>query len=89
MWLRHKQGPLDKEFIYALLDDQSDAYFIKDTVLENLRINGPQVQLKLSTVLAEEVVTCKKIDGLGVQGLSEATSIRLPGVYSRGDIPAK
>lgn len=62
--LRHKQGPLDKEFIYALLDDQSDAYFIKDTVLENLRINGPQVQLKLSTVLAEEVVTCKKIDGL-------------------------
>ena len=79
MWPLHKQVPQGKEFVYALLDNQSDAYFIKDTVEENLRINGPQVQLKLSTVLAEGVVTCKKIDGLTVQGLNEATSICLPG----------
>ena len=89
VWLHHKQGPQDKELVYALLDDQSDACFIKDKVLEKLRVNGPQVQLKLSKVQAVEVVTCKKIDGLTVQGLNEATSIRLPGVYSSGDIPAK
>ena len=42
-----------------------------------------------STVLAEEVITCKRIDGLIVQGVSEATSVCLPGAYSLEDIPAK
>ena len=70
MWLRHKQGPQNKELIYALLDDQSDVCFIKDAVLEKLRVNGPQVQLKLSTVLKLSRVRSKKIDGLIVQGLS-------------------
>ena len=31
VWLRHKQDPQDKELVYALLDDQSDACFIKDS----------------------------------------------------------
>ena len=89
VWLRHEQGLQDKQLVYALLDDQSDACFIKDTVLEKLQANGPEVQLKLSTVLAEEVITCKRIDGLIVQGVNEATSVRLPGAYTREDIPAK
>ena len=50
-------------------------------VLEKLQANGPEAQLKLSTVLAEEVITCKRIDDLTVQGVNEANSIRLPGVY--------
>lgn len=89
VWLHHEQSPQDKQLVYALLDDQSDACFIKDTVLEKLQANGPEVQLKLSTVLAEKVISCKKIDGLTVQGLNEATGINLPGAYSREDIPAK
>ena len=89
MWLRHEQGSQEKELVYALLDDQSDACFIKESVLEKLQLSGPQVQLRLSTVLAEEVIECERIDGLTVQGLNEATSIRLPGAYSREDIPAK
>ena len=78
VWLRHEQAQ-DKQLVYALLDDQSDACFIKDTVLEKLKANGPEVQLKLSTVLAEEVITCKRIDGLIVQGVNEAITVRLPG----------
>ena len=89
VWLHHEQSPQDKQLVYALLDDQSDACFIKDTVLEKLQANGPEVQLKLSTVLAEKVISCKKIDGLTVQGLNEDTGINLPGAYSREDIPAK
>ena len=88
VWLRHEQAQ-DKQLVYALLDDQSDACFIKDTVLEKLKANGPEVQLKLSTVLAEEVITCKRIDSLIVQGVNEATTVRLPGAYTREDIPAK
>ena len=89
VWLRHEQGSQEKELVYALLDDQSDACFIKESVLKKLQLSGPQVQLRLSTVLAEEVVECERIDGLTVQSLNEATSIRLPGAYSREDIPAK
>ena len=89
VWLRHEQAPQEKQLVYALLDDQSDACFIKDTVLEKLQANGPEVQLKLSTVLAEEVITCTRIDGLIVQGVNEATSVRLPGAYSREDIIAR
>ena len=88
VWLRHEQAQ-DKQLVYALLDDQSDACFIKDTVLEKLKANGPEVQLKLLTVLAEEVITCKRIDGLIVQGVNEVTTARLPGAYTRADIPAK
>ena len=88
VWLRHEQAQ-DKQLVYAPLDDQSDACFIKDTVLEKLKANGPEVQLKLSTVLAEEVITCKRIDGLIVQGVNEVTTVRLPGAYTRADIPAK
>ena len=43
----------------------------------------------MSTVLAEEVITCKRIDGLIVQGVNEGTTVRLPGAYTREDIPAK
>ena len=53
VWHRHEKGSQEKELVYALLDDQSDACFIKESVLEKLELNGPQVRLKLSTVLAE------------------------------------
>ena len=43
----------------------------------------------MSTVLAEEVIMRKRIDGLTVQGINKANSIRLPGAYTHKDIPAK
>ena len=61
--------------------------FTEDMVLEKLQANGPEVQLKLSTVLAEEVITCTRIDGIIVQGANEATSVSLPSACE--DIPAK
>lgn len=89
VWLRSEQDLQEKELVYALLDDQSVAGFIKESILEKLQLTGAQVQLKLSMVLVEEVITCERIDGLTVQGLSEAISIHLPGAYLRKDIPAK
>lgn len=58
MWLHSEQDLQEKELVYALMDDQSDAGVIKESVLEKLKLTGPQVQLKLSMVLAEEVIKC-------------------------------
>ena len=44
VWLRHEQASQDKQLIDALLDDQSDACFIKDTVLEKCK----QIAMKFS-----------------------------------------
>ena len=57
-----------EELVYALLDDQSDACFIRDDVVKRLAVRGPDVQLKLSTVLGKNVVTCQKVSGLVVRG---------------------
>ena len=74
--------------MYALLDDQSNVCFIKTKALEKLNIHGPEVHLKLSTVLAEEDIT-SEITGLVVCGVYESTNICLSRTYTRDIIPAK
>ena len=51
VWLHHKNNPERELLVYALLDDQSDACLVKDDILHELDVTGPDVQLKLSTVL--------------------------------------
>lgn len=82
--------PLDKKImVYALLDDQFDARFIKQGTLEKLGVDGPEVNLKLSTVLAEETNTSQKITDLVVRGVQEEMDIFLPCTYTRSIIPAR
>ena len=57
--------------------------------LQKLNISGPDVQLKLSTVLGEDLVTSKKINDLVVRGINEEIEVSLPRTYSRDEIPAK
>ena len=78
-----------RELVYALLDDQSDACFVRDDVIKRLGISGPDVQLKLSTVVGENVVTCQKVNGLVVCGFKEELEVSLPGTYSREGIPVR
>lgn len=89
VWLHHKATPERKELVYALLDNQSDACFIREDILQKLNISGPDVQLKLSTVLGEDLVTSKKINDLVVRGINEEIEVSLPRTYSRDEIPAK
>ena len=56
VWLHHEDTPGNTIMVYALLDDQSDACFIKETTLNKLNVNGPEVSLKLSTVLAQDTM---------------------------------
>ena len=77
--------------VYAVLDDQSDASFIQDSILHELNANGNESVINIATMLGEEKVKCKKVHGLTVEGLYEnsGTIIDLPCVYSRQNIPAK
>ena len=89
VWLHQKENPERKKMVYALLDDQSDACFVKDSILQQLNVTGPVVQLKLSTVQGESLVTCMKISNLVVRGVNEQAEVLLPGTYSKSEIPAK
>ena len=89
VWLYQRGYPEKKELVYALLDNQSDACFVTEGILQKLAISWPQVQLKLSTVLKEDLVACQKINDLVVRGVNENQEVMLPKAYSRKDIPAK
>ncbi len=75
--------------VYALLDSQSDACFVKELTVQVLRMDGPDVILKLYTVLAEEMVTCQRISALVISGVNKEAEINLPRTYTRTPIPAK
>lgn len=51
VWLHHEENPESKIKVYALLDEQSDACFVKESTLNAIGMDGPDVQLELSTVL--------------------------------------
>jgi hypothetical protein len=75
--------------VYALLDEQSDACVVKDSVLDEVGVDGPEIQLEISTVLARETVNSRKIAGLTVRGVNETSEITLPGTYAREVFPAR
>ncbi|KAK3726534.1 hypothetical protein QZH41_015567 [Actinostola sp. cb2023] len=79
----------NKMLLYALLDEQSDACFIKESVLNNLHISSAKVELEISTVLARNTIASRKINGLVAQGFNEAQHIALPRTYTREMIPAQ
>ena len=89
IWLHHADNPERKELVYALLDNQSDACFVKDEILRKLDISGPDIQLKLSTILGEDLVASQRITDLIVRGVNEQSEVSLPRTYSRDEIPAK
>ena len=71
VWMYHGANPEKEVLIYAIFDEQSDACFIKDSVLEEteeLQVSSPQVDYELSTVLATKTISNQKIYGLVVRG---------------------
>lgn len=52
-------------------------------------MNGPEVELRLSTVLTETVIKSQRIEGLVVRGYNEDVEIPLQKSYSRASIPAR
>ena len=89
VWIHHRSNSNEKLLTYALLDEQSDACFMRKDLLRRLNVNGQEVELELSTVLAEKVIKSRRIEGLVVRGYNEDVEIALPKSYLRSSIPAK
>ena len=89
--LRHKDDTSQSTGIqvYAVLDNQSNGCFITNSVMEELKITGRTVDLRLSTMSGEDSVQSKAIRGLVVEGVNsqDSTCIDLPTTYSREIIP--
>ena len=75
--------------MYAMIDEQSDACFVSNHVLQTLNVPGYPVEVKLLTVLGEALIQCRKASGVIVRGTKESVEIPLPGSYSRHNVPAK
>lgn len=89
VWIHHRDNISNKLLTCALLDEQSDACFVKEDLLQKIDLTGPEVELKLSTVLAEKVIISQRIEGLVVCGYNGDVEIPLPKRYSRCSIPRR
>ena len=89
VWLTHDDDTTTTKLVYAILDNQSDTSFIlKKTAIE-LNLPSVEVELMLSTMLAEnQRIKSDRIQGLSVRGLNNSERIKLPTVYTREIIPA-
>ena len=87
--IHHQDNPERQVVIYALLDPASNGTFIKESILEELQVNGVETQLKLNTMHGSEVVPTRKVGGLIVQRMDGEVHIELPKTYSRNKIPSR
>ena len=85
--LRHKDRPDLEVFTYALLDDGSDSTFVAKSILNDLKIKGTDVALKLNTMSGQTQVSTQRIEGLTVSTYDKKMTIELPKAYSRAAIP--
>ncbi|XP_068247736.1 uncharacterized protein [Palaemon carinicauda] len=88
VWLSHRNTN-NKVMVYAVFDDQSDACFIKESVLRYMNVNGQNSVIKIVTLMGEEAIKSTKVFGLSVKGINENSTVNLPCVFSRKTIPAR
>lgn len=48
--IHHRNNTNNKLLTYSLLDEQYDACFVQEDLLRRLDVNGPELELKFSTV---------------------------------------
>ena len=89
VWLRHPSTPGKEVLTYALVDDQSNAVLMKESVSERLGLQGTEVNIRISTVLERDRhVACHRVKGLEVSDYHHQTTIPISTTYTRDDLPA-
>jgi hypothetical protein len=89
VWLRHPSVPGREVLAYALLDDQSNAVLVKQSVFERLRIEASPTNIKFSTVLSkDQLIASYHVRDLEVSDNHHQNSIRLSTVYTQDNLPA-
>ena len=85
----HQDNPSAKVPTYAVLDDQSTDVFIADSLLEQLGVQGQEVNLEINTITGANSVRTQKVNGLHIQDMDSLhKSIKVPFAYSQEKIPA-
>ena len=87
--INHQNNSERQVVIYVLLDPASNGTFIKESILEELQVNGVETQLKMNTMHGSEVVPTHRVGGLIVEKMDREVHIELPKTYSRNEIPSK
>ena len=85
----HQDNPSAKVPIYTVLDDQSTDVFIADSLLEQLGVQGQEVNMEINTITGINSVRTQKVNGLHIQDMESLhKSIKVPFAYSQEKIPA-
>ena len=87
--ISHVEHPEKEEVVYALLDPQSDACFMKESVAARICAKGEDVLLELRTMAGETMMKTTSMKNLIIRPLDSDTEIKMPATYSREDIPAE
>ena len=69
--VHHRTNPKRQVVVYALLDPASNGTFIKESILEDLPVDGTETQLQLNTMHGSEVVPTRRITGLNVKSMGK------------------
>ncbi len=89
VWLSHNNSPKKETLVYAILDNQSDTTFILKKIADEQGLPSTDVQLLLSTMLAEnQLINSNKIMGLSVRGFVDNEKIGIPSASTREIMPA-
>ena len=65
----HHSNPNKELTTYAVLDDQSTDVFISDTLLDQLEVDAPEVDLQVNTIVGSNTIRTKKVAGLFIQDM--------------------
>jgi len=88
VYVSSRENPQAEQLVYAMLDTQSDASFITEKTCNSLEVDGPTVDLILSTMLSEgKVFKARKISNLMVRGYNSNRQLDLPTMYTTGELP--
>ena len=81
----YKNNP-EEVTTYAMLDNMSDACFIKEDLIKELKAESTLKSLEVTTLLKKRVTATEVVEDLIVRGTGESTMIELPKVYGREEI---
>ena len=84
----HRHRPERALVTYALLDAQSDASFMTDSVCKTLQVSGSEVELELSTMAGTTSFSSQSVKDLRIESLVDGITTDLPAMYTREQIPA-
>ena len=74
---------------YAFMYPGSNASFCTNKLVNDLHLQGNNVNILLTTMGDQQTVSCKAVSDLEVSSLEDDDFIELPGVFAQKVIPAR